>query len=83
MQSADAQLRIRRHFVTPLRQRVIIEASQAISPEICRYSAGVPSADELIAVPPIAQFPLDEAISFQLLSKENSNRCFAHISYST
>jgi hypothetical protein len=50
----------RSHIANVLRQKGVGDVSRAMPPEIGRYRLGVPSADSLIPVPDMEEFPLDE-----------------------
>jgi hypothetical protein len=66
-------------FQTILRQRGIAEASSAIPDEIGRYKQGVPPPDDLIAIPPIEEFPLDEPAPPSKLPHDEVRFLFAQL----
>jgi hypothetical protein len=64
-------------FQTILRQKGIAEATAAIPEDIGRYRQGVLTADELIPIRPIEEFPLDEPSRPSRLTNDESRLLFA------
>jgi hypothetical protein len=63
-------------FQTILRQKGIAEASSAIPEEIGRYKQGVPHPDDLVPIPPIEKFPLDEPAPPSKLPQDEGHLLF-------
>jgi hypothetical protein len=64
-------------FQTILQQKGIAETPAAIPEDIGRYGQGVPTADELIPIRPIEEFPLDEQSRPSRLPNDEGRLLFA------
>jgi hypothetical protein len=70
-------------FQTVLRQKGIAEASMAIPEDVGRFRQGVPTVDELIAVPAMEAFPLPEADPAPALDRVNAQQLFTRFQLQT